>query len=223
MGAPFTSSWSFMAFGKLQELVKGAPITYRFQNPINISLFFVTLGMFAYLIVQPANQHVFYAMVGLGLLIGVFIVMPIGGADMPVVISLLNSYAGLASSATGFVLGNNVLITAGALDGASGFLLSVLMSRAMNRSFTNVLFGAFGGGEQAAGALRAAGEKTVRPITAEDAAIQLAYARLVIVVPGYGMAGAAAQCQGAGAAARDGKRGGPGGERDPSPPGAAAR
>src|SRR5256712_11432528 len=188
MGAPFTSSWSFMAFGKLQELVKGAPITYRFQNPINISLFFVTLGMFAYLIVQPANQHVFYAMVGLGLLIGVFIVMPIGGADMPVVISLLNSYAGLASSATGFVLGNNVLIIAGALDGASGFLLSVLMSRAMNRSFTNVLFGAFGGGEQAAATLRAAGEKTVRPVTAEDAAIQLAYARLVIVVPGYGMA-----------------------------------
>src|SRR2546428_14080857 len=94
MGAPFTSSWSFMAFGKLQELVKGAPITYRFQNPINISLFFVTLGMFAYLIVQPANQHVFYAMVGLGLLIGVFIVMPIGGADMPVVISLLNPLPG---------------------------------------------------------------------------------------------------------------------------------
>src|SRR5207302_1294035 len=148
----------------------------------------VTLGMFAYLIFQPANQHVFYAMVGLGLLIGVFIVMPIGGADMPVVISLLNSYAGLASSATGFVLGNNVLIIAGALDGASGFLLSVLMSRAMNRSFTNVLFGAFGGGERAAATLRAAGEKTVRPITVEDAAIQLAYARLVIVVPGYGMA-----------------------------------
>src|SRR2546422_9142378 len=127
---------------------------------------------------------------------------------MPVVISLLNSYAGLASSATGFVLGNNVLIIAGALDGASGFLLSVLMSRAMNRSFTNVLFGAFGGGEQAAATLRAAGEKTVRPITAGDAAIQLAYARLVIVVPGYGMAVAQAQHQGAGLAEMIEKRGG---------------
>src|SRR5207245_1901809 len=118
----------------------GAPITYRFQNPINISLFFVTLGMLAYLIFQPANQHVFYAMVGLGLLIGVFIVMPIGGADMPVVISLLNSYAGLASSATGFVLGNNVLIIAGALDGASGLLLSVTMSRARHRSLPNARY-----------------------------------------------------------------------------------
>src|SRR5881409_3717899 len=147
-------------------------------------------------------------MVGLGLLIGVFIGMPIGGADMPVVISLLNSYAGLASSATGFVLGNNVLIIAGALDGASGFLLSVLMSRAMNRSFANVLFGAFGGGEQAAATLRAAGEKTVRPITAEDAAIQLAYARLVIVVPGYGMAVAQAQHQVAELAEMIEKRGG---------------
>src|SRR2546428_963096 len=212
MFGSLTITGSFMAFGKLQEIVKGAPITYRFQNPINISLFFVTLGMFAYLIFQPANQHVFYAMVGLGLLIGVFIVMPIGGADMPVVISLLNSYAGLASSATGFVLGNNVLIIAGALDGASGFLLSVLMSRAMNRSFTNVLFGAFGGGEQAAATLRAAGEKTVRPITAEDAAIQLAYARLVIVVPGYGMAVAQGQHQGAELAEMIEKRGGPGEE-----------
>ncbi len=208
MFGSLTITGSFMAFGKLQEIVKGAPITYRLQNPINISLFFVTLGMFAYLIFQPANQHVFYAMVGLGLLIGVFIVMPIGGADMPVVISLLNSYAGLASSATGFVLGNNVLIIAGALDGASGFLLSVLMSRAMNRSFANVLFGAFGGGEQAAATLRAAGEKTVRPITAEDAAIQLAYARLVIVVPGYGMAVAQAQHQVAELAEMIEKRGG---------------
>src|SRR5438309_8491698 len=208
MFGSLTITGSFMAFGKLQELVKGAPITYRLQNPINISLFFVTLGMFAYLIFQPANQHVFYAMVGLGLLICVFIVMPIGGADMPVVISLLNSYAGLASSATGFVLGNNVLIIAGALDGASGFLLAVLMSRAMNRSFTNVLFGAFGGGERAAATLRAAGETTVRPITAEDAAIQLAYARLVIVVPGYGMAVAQAQHQVAELAEMIEKRGG---------------
>src|SRR5207249_554469 len=163
--------------------------------PINISLFFVTLGMFAYLIFQPANQHVFYAMVGLGLLIGVFIVMPIGGADMPVVISLLNSYAGLASSATGFAIGNNVLIIAGALDGASGFLLSILMSKAMNRSFANVLFGAFGGGEAPAAGPRSAANLTYYSITAEDAAMQLAYARLVIVVPGYGLAVAQAQHQ----------------------------
>src|SRR5256712_5479608 len=195
MFGSLTITGSFMAFGKLQEIVKGAPITCRLQNLINISLYFVTLGMFAYLICQPANQHVFYAMVGLGLLIGVFIVMPIGGADMPVVISLLNSYAGLASSATGFVLGNNVLIIAGALDGASGFLLSILMSKAMNRSFTNVLFGAFGGGDHAAVAVKGAAGKAVRAIGPEDAALQLAYARLVIVAPGYGMAVAQAQHQ----------------------------
>ncbi len=193
MFGSLTITGSFMAFGKLQELMKGAPVTYRFQNASNLSLFTVTVGLFLYLIFNPTNQQVFYTMVGLGLLIGVLIVLPIGGADMPVVISLLNSYAGLASSATGFVLQNNVLIIAGALDGASGFLLSILMSRAMNRSFTNVLFGAFGGGEAAAAALKSASEKAVRSITVEDAAIQLAYARSVIVVPGYGMAVAQAQ------------------------------
>src|SRR5205807_3447469 len=170
-------------------------MTYRGQNIVNIACFFCAVAIFIYLIIVPTNVHLFYAMIGLGLVIGVMMVLPIGGADMPVVVSLLNSYAGLAASATGFAIGNHVLIIAGALDGASGFLLSVLMSKAMNRSFANVLFGAFGGGEQAAGALRAAGEKTVRPSTAEDAAIQLAYARLVIVVPGYGMAVAQAQHQ----------------------------
>ncbi len=133
-------------------------------------------------------------MVGLGLGIGVLMVLPIGGADMPVVVSLLNSYAGLAASATGFAIDNNVLIIAGALDGASGFLLSVLMSRAMNRSFANVLFGAFGTPQETAGAKSAAG-LSVRSVTVEDAAIQMAYARLVIVVPGYGMAVAQAQHQ----------------------------
>jgi proton-translocating NAD(P)+ transhydrogenase subunit beta len=193
MFGALTVTGSFMAFGKLQELVKGAPITYRFQNVSNLLLFAVTVGLFVYLIIEPTNQQVFFAMMGLALLIGVLIVLPIGGADMPVVISLLNSYAGLASAATGFVLQNNVLIIAGSLDGASGFFLSILMSRAMNRSFTNVLFGAFGGTETAAAALKAAGDKAVRAITPEDAAIQLAYARSVIVVPGYGMA--VAQCQ----------------------------
>jgi NAD(P) transhydrogenase subunit beta len=195
MFGSLTITGSFMAFGKLQELVKGAPITYRGQNAVNITLFLVTLGLFAYLIVQPGAQHAFYAMLVLGLLIGVFIVLPIGGADMPVVISLLNSYAGLASAATGFVLGNNVLIIAGSLDGASGFILSILMSRAMNRSFRNVLFGAFGSETTAAKALAGATEKSARAIGVEDAAIQLAYARSVIVVPGYGMAVAQAQHQ----------------------------
>jgi NAD(P) transhydrogenase subunit beta len=143
--------------------------------------------------VDPANPAAFFAMVGLGLLFGVSLVLPIGGADMPVVISLLNSYAGLASSATGFAIGNNVLIIAGALDGASGFILSVVMSKAMNRSFGNVLFGAFGAAPPASAT--PAKEVVVRSITAEDAAIQLGFAKLVIVVPGYGLAVAQAQHQ----------------------------
>jgi NAD(P) transhydrogenase subunit beta len=193
MFGSLTVTGSFMAFAKLQELVKGAPITYRFQNVSNIALFVVVAALFVLLIIEPSQARLFYAMIGLGALIGVLIVLPIGGADMPVVISLLNSYAGLAASATGFVLGNNVLIIAGALDGASGFLLSILMSKAMNRSFRNVLFGAFGSEATAGAARLAAGDKTIREISADDAGIQLAYARLVIVVPGYGMA--VAQCQ----------------------------
>jgi H+-translocating NAD(P) transhydrogenase subunit beta len=193
MFGSLTITGSFMAFGKLQEIIQGAPVTYRGQNAVNIALFFVTLGLFAYLVFDPTAARVFYSMVGLGLLIGVFLVLPIGGADMPVVISLLNSYAGLASAATGFVLGNNVLIIAGSLDGASGFILSILMSKAMNRSFRNVLFGAFGSQGVATASLAGATDKSVRAIGPEDAAIQLAYARLVIIVPGYGMA--VAQCQ----------------------------
>src|SRR6185503_2615792 len=176
MFGALTVTGSFMAFAKLQELIGGAPITYRFQNVLNISLFFVTVGLFGYLIFNPGAHRIFYTMVGLGALIGVLLVLPIGGADMPVVISLLNSYAGLASAATGFVLQNNVLIIAGSLDGASGFILSILMSKAMNRSFGNVLFGAFGSSETAAAALKAAQEKTVRAISPDDAATQLAYA-----------------------------------------------
>jgi NAD(P) transhydrogenase subunit beta len=188
-----TVTGSFMAFGKLQELVPGRPVTYPGQNAVNIALFVTTIGMLVYVVVHPLAGTVFYTMIGFAFLIGIFMVLPIGGADMPVVISLLNSYAGLASSATGFAIGNNVLIIAGALDGASGLLLSVLMSKAMNRSFGNVLFGAFGG------ALVASAKTTeglaVRPISADDAALQLAYAKLVIVVPGYGMAVAQAQHQ----------------------------
>ena len=188
-----TVTGSFMAFGKLQELVPGRPVTYPGQNAVNIALFVTTIGMLVYVVLHPLAGGVFYTMIGFAFLIGIFMVLPIGGADMPVVISLLNSYAGLASSATGFAIGNNVLIIAGALDGASGFLLSVLMSRAMNRSFGNVLFGAFGGAPAAT--VKTTEGLVVRPISADDAALQLAYAKLVIVVPGYGMAVAQAQHQ----------------------------
>jgi NAD(P) transhydrogenase subunit beta len=194
MFGALTVTGSFMAFGKLHEIIRGRPLTYVGQNATNILLFVATLAIFVYLVIDPRGETLFYVMVAFSLLIGVLMVLPIGGADMPVVISLLNSYAGLAASATGFMIGNNVLIICGALDGASGFILSVLMSRAMNRSFTNVLFGAFGtvGGPEAAAATA---DATVRSITSDDAAIQLAYARLVIVVPGYGMAVAQSQHQ----------------------------
>ena len=195
MFGSLTITGSFLAFSKLQELMRGAPITYRFQNASNLTLFGVMVALFGYLVVNPGDERAFYLMIGIGLLVGVLMVLPIGGADMPVVISLLNSYAGLASAATGFVLSNNVLIIAGALDGASGFMLSVLMSKAMNRSFRNVIFGAFGGAEQAAGTKQLAGGATVREVSPEDAALQLGFARLVIIVPGYGMAVAQAQHQ----------------------------
>ena len=189
-----TVTGSFMAFGKLQELITGRPITYKGQNAVNAVLFAAALGCFGYLIYDPSNVPVFFVMTGLAFVIGILMVLPIGGADMPVVVSLLNSYAGLAASATGFAIGNNVLIICGALDGASGFLLSVLMSKAMNRSFGNVLFGAFGAAP-AAGTARSTEGLAVRSISAEDAAVQLAYAGRVIVVPGYGMAVSQAQHQ----------------------------
>jgi NAD(P) transhydrogenase subunit beta len=188
-----TITGSFMAFGKLQALLPSRPVTFKGQNFLSIGIFGIAVALFIALIASPERPGAFYAMIALALVFGVSLVLPIGGADMPVVISLLNSYAGLASSATGFAIGNNVLIIAGALDGASGFILSIIMSRAMNRSFTNVLFGAFGAAPEASA--RTAQGLTVHAITPEDAAIQLAYARLVIVVPGYGMAVAQAQHQ----------------------------
>jgi len=188
-----TVTGSFMAFGKLQEFITGTPVTFRGQNAFNITLFAITFALFGYVIYTPTATPVFYLMIALALCIGVSMVLPIGGADMPVVVSLLNSYAGLASSATGFAIGNNVLIIAGALDGASGFLLSIIMSKAMNRSFGNVLFGAFGS-PQAAGGKSIEG-LTVRSVSAEDAAMRLGYASKVIFVPGYGMAVAQAQHQ----------------------------
>jgi len=187
-----TVTGSFMAFGKLQELITGRPITFKGQNALNLLLMAVAFGSFAWLVIHPDAAWAFYSMVGLALFLGISMVLPIGGGDMPVVVSLLNSYAGLAAAATGFAIGNNVLIIAGALEGAGGFILSMMMSKAMNRSFGNVIFGAFGaaptGGPKKAGEVREA-----KTISAEDAALQMAYAGSVVIIPGYGMAVAQAQ------------------------------
>ena len=196
-----TITGSFMAFGKLQGFISGRPITFPGQKIINAAIFVGAIGLWIYLIATqsggPAasgdNGILLYGLMTLlALVIGVTLVLPIGGADMPVVVSLLNSYAGLAASATGFAIGNNVLIVAGALDGASGFILSILMSKAMNRSFANVLFGAFGG-EVAAASTKSSEGLTTRSVSAEDAAMRIGYARNVIIIPGYGMAVAQAQ------------------------------
>ncbi len=186
-----TVTGSLMAFGKLQELIKGAPVVYKFQNISNIILFFGTVSLFIILIINPGLTALFYVIIAAGLLLGVLIVLPIGGADMPVVLALLNSYSGLAAAATGFAIDNKMLIIAGALDGASGFFLSMMMSKAMNRSFTNVLFGAVGSVKQ--NQAGEAGEKTVTSYTTEDVSYILENAQSVIIIPGYGMAVAQAQ------------------------------
>jgi NAD(P) transhydrogenase subunit beta len=183
-----TVTGSLIAFAKLQDLMRGTPITYKGQNVVNIALFITAFAIFVYLIFFPIGT-LFYVMVAMAFLFGVLLVMPIGAADMPVVMSLMNSYAGLASAATGFALNNKVLIIAGTLDGFSGFILSILMCRAMNRSITNVLFGAFGSGTIEASQV----EGSMREISLEDVATQMAYARQVVFVPGYGMATAQAQ------------------------------
>jgi NAD(P) transhydrogenase subunit beta len=179
-----------MAAGKLQEVIPTRPITYRGQNVINLGLFAIAILAVLYLVVRPETWYLFPLVIVLSLLFGVLLVIPIGGADMPTVISLLNAYAGLAAVAMGFVLENKVLITAGALDGSSGFILSVIMCRAMNRSFTNVLFGAFGQVQTGGGTTEA---KTVKSGTPRDAADLLENAGKVVIVPGYGMAVAQAQ------------------------------
>ena len=186
-----TVTGSLMAFGKLNEMIKGAPITYKGQNIVNISLFAITVGMFVYLIFFPYEPAIFYTMIGLSLLIGVFIVLPIGGADMPVVISLMNAYAGLAIAATGFAIDNKVLIIAGSLDGSSGFILSIIMSKAMNRSFANVLFGAVGTPQVDTSNL--AEDRPITRFGIEDTKFVLEQAERVVIVPGYGMAVAQAQ------------------------------
>ena len=188
-----TVTGSLMAFGKLQEILPSQPITYKSQNLVNALLFAGAVGLLITVIIDPTKAAALYGMIAVAAVLGVLMVIPIGGADMPVVVALLNSYCGLAAAATGFALGNSILIICGSLDGASGFLLSIAMSKAMNRSFANVLFGAFGGGAPAGAAVGGGAALPVRSISAEDAAVQLAYASRVIIIPGYGMAVAQAQ------------------------------
>lgn len=187
-----TFTGSLMAAGKLQELkwIPQRPVTYPLQNVGNIGLLLAAVGCGILLIMNPTGySFLFPVIIGMALLFGVLLIIPIGGADMPTVISLLNSYAGLSAVAMGFVLDNKLLVTAGALDGSSGLILSIIMCRAMNRSFTNVLFGAFGQVKKA-GAIEARSVKTETP---EGAAQVMENASLVVIVPGYGMAVAQAQ------------------------------
>src|SRR5713101_7634741 len=188
-GLTFTGS--LMAAGKLQEILPQRPITYKGQNIVNLGLLGIAIAVAAYLVLHPEAKQFFLLLVGIPLIFGVFMVIPIGGADMPTVISLLNSYAGLSAAAMGFVLDSKLLIIAGALDGSSGLILSIIMSKAMNRSFTNVLFGAFG--QVQPSAVGAQEAKPVRSATPEEAAAILAAANKVVIVPGYGMAVAQAQ------------------------------
>ncbi len=186
-----TFTASMMAFGKLQEVLAQRPITYKGQNFVNLGVFAAAAGVGVALIVAPEQTFLFPLFAALALLFGVLLIIPIGGADMPTVIALLNSYAGLSASAMGFVLNNKLLIVAGALDGSSGFILAIIMCRAMNRSFSNVLFGAFG---QLQTTAAAAGEaKPVHSASPEEAAQILDAARNIVVIPGYGMAVAQAQ------------------------------
>ena len=190
-----TLTGSLVAFAKLQELMSGKPITFPGQNISNLIVFLAVLALAGWQISTEVPLMLpFYGVCAVALLLGVLLVIPIGGADMPVVISLLNSYSGIAAGMTGFVINNEVLIIAGALVGSSGIILSQIMCKAMNRSLANVLFGAFGATAGATGAKSATG-LSVKSITPEDFAVQLAYAPKVIIVPGYGMAVAQAQHQ----------------------------
>jgi NAD(P) transhydrogenase subunit beta len=186
-----TFTGSLIAAGKLQEVLPQRPIVYRGQNIVSLSILAAALGLAVALVVNPANTILFPIMVLVALIFGVMLVTPIGGADMPTVISLLNSYAGFSAALLGFVLNSKVLVVAGALDGSSGFILSVIMCKAMNRSFTNVMFGAFGQVQTSAAGVKE--ERAVRSATPEEAASILAAANKVVVVPGYGMAVAQAQ------------------------------
>jgi NAD(P) transhydrogenase subunit beta len=186
-----TFSGSFIAFGKLSGWVTGNPVTNKFIQGVTAILFLGLLAAGTYMVVQEPDLNLFIGFVVVALILGILLVNAIGGADMPVAISLLNSYSGLAASAAGFVLGNMILIIAGALVGASGLILTNLMCKAMNRSLANVAFGGFG--TEGAVASAEAGEKPVRSVDAEQAAMVMAYANSVVIVPGYGLAVAQAQ------------------------------
>ena len=188
-----TFTGSFIAFGKLHGFISGGRIALPGQNQINLFFTIVALvlvGLFTY---SPENELLFWSLFTLALLIGIFTVLPIGGADMPVVISLLNSYSGIAASMAGFVIGNNLLIISGALVGAAGLILTNIMCQAMNRKLWDVLFAAFGGEGVATAGLGDDKDKTVQKTFADDVAIQCAYARKVVITPGYGLAVAQAQ------------------------------
>jgi NAD(P) transhydrogenase subunit beta len=190
-----TFTGSLMAAGKLQEVkwIPQRPVTYRFQNLTNLALLLVAVAVGVALTLDPTAEwapRVFPVIIVLALAFGVLLIIPIGGADMPTVIAILNAYAGLAAVAMGFVLDNKLLITAGALDGSSGLILAIIMCKAMNRSFTNVLFGAFGQVQQAKGGGE---QQQYRSETIEGAAQVLEQANLVVIIPGYGMAVAQAQ------------------------------
>jgi NAD(P) transhydrogenase subunit beta len=189
-----TFTGSLVAVGKLQEVITGKAVTYPLQKTLNALLLIGTVGLAVWLMIEPNNPMALYGvLIGAGLL-GVTSVIPIGGADMPVVISLLNSYSGIAAAMTGFVINNEGLIISGALVGASGLILTNIMCRAMNRSLANVLFGAFGATvAEIGGPDGSPGDLTVRSLTHEDAATMLAYARQVVFTPGYGLAVAQAQ------------------------------
>ena len=189
-----TLTGSAIAFAKLQGLIGGRPLVYPLQKPLNLLLLLGAIASCCWLAAEPLDPTPLYCLAGVAAILGVLSVLPIGGADMPVVISLLNSYSGLAASAAGFVLGNNILIIAGSLVGASGLILTKIMCKAMNRSLANVLFGAFGKTpEGAAEAPATASGGTVKSGSPDDAAMILDSAGLVIIVPGYGMAVAQAQ------------------------------
>ena len=192
-----TLTGSLVAVSKLQGIITGKPVTFPLQQPVNIAIAGAFIVSSGFLIANPADQAAFFTMIGLASLFGILFVLPIGGGDMPVVISLLNSLSGLAASAAGFVVMNNMLIIAGALVGASGLILTEIMCKGMNRSLISVLFGAFGGGGDSGGVPGASdadlGDKVVRSIGSEEAAMMLRYARSVVIIPGYGMAVAQAQ------------------------------
>jgi NAD(P) transhydrogenase subunit beta len=185
-----TFTASILAFAKLQELMTTRPIMFKGQNLINVLVFVAALAVGGVLIYAPQTTALFPVFVALALLFGVLLIIPIGGADMPTVIALLNAYAGLSASAMGFALGNKLLIVTGALDGSSGFILAVIMCKAMNRSFANVLFGGFGQLQTSVGSQE---KRPVRSAHPDEAAMILETAQSVVIIPGYGMAVAQAQ------------------------------